>query len=336
MHVVLVVSLVVAGWTIAADAEVIQLDPNETGLVFVAGDNEVIQVQVSELRLDRIEIDGSDWAVVKVAEAQNSMHYGLPSLPYLAGEYLLGRSDAIALELVSVTTRDIALDNYGFAGVAPSKGHFDRGTDPATIPWVFEDKIYGGDARFPTDDVRIDQPFIAGPLRGQAFRVPVAFWRPDTNILMVVEEAAFRVVSLPEGANPRLGPDRPMTGLFDGLARQYALNYDTVRGRYIPFVETGRLLILADDDFVDEAQPLADWEALVGYPTLLVPVSAAGTTGAQIKSYIQSLYDAPDGLTWIILIGDAQQHMPMVRQQRPCVVAIAIVHDLSQYLLLIT
>ena len=71
-----------------------------------------------------------------------------------------------------------------------------------------------------------------------------------------------------------------MTGLFDQLARTRAINYGLTR--YTPFMETGRLLILAYDDFVDEAQPLADWETQVGYPTVLVPLSTAGSSSSAI------------------------------------------------------
>ena len=67
-----------------------------------------------------------------------------------------------------------------------------------------------------------------------------------------------------------------------------------------PATENPMLLILAYDDFVDEVQPLADWETLVGYPTLLVSLSTIGAspTAAQILTYIQGLYDAPEGLAW--------------------------------------
>ncbi|MCU0302901.1 MAG: C25 family cysteine peptidase [Thermoanaerobaculales bacterium] len=308
-HLVLasVVVLAVGSVAGAGAAEVIDLGPLSTGIELVVDGAEVLHVQVSEVRLDRIAIEGADWAVVQVPGGHNSMDRGLPSLPSLTGEYLLERTGAIRLELVDARVRELDLGSYGFSGVAPSKGHFDRGTDPATVPWVFDPKVYGGAASYPAETAVVDRPAIAGPLRAQALRLPTAHWRPDTNVLTVVEEAWFRVVRLTEGDNPRIGPDRPLTGLFDAVARLHAVNYDQARSRYVPFVETGRLLILAYDDFVDEAAPLADWESLVGYPTLLTPVSAAGTTGAQIKSYIQSLYDAPEGLSWIILVGDAQQ-----------------------------
>jgi len=307
MRLVLAGLVVLGGWTVVGAAEIISLAPTTTGLEFEAGGNPIIHLQVSEVRLDRIEIDGADWAVVQVPGGHNLMDRGLPSLPYLSGEYLLDRTGGVTLELVNSKLREIDLSSHGFAGVAPSKGHFDRTTDPDSVPWVFDDKIYQGSAGFPAEDVWVDRPYIAGPLRGSALRCPTAHWRPETNPLVVVEEAWFRVVTTTEAENPRRGPVRPLSGLFDGTAGLHAINYEAVRGRYIPFVETGSLLIIAADDFVDEVAPLAEWQTLVGYPTMVVPVSSAGSTAAQIKSYIQSIYDTSESLTWIVLVGDVQQ-----------------------------
>jgi hypothetical protein len=299
--------VVLGGWTVAGAEEVIPLAPPSTGLEIETGATPIVHLQVSEVRLDRVEIEGADWAVVRVPGGHNLMDRGLPSLPYLSGEYLLDRSGGVVLELVNARLREIALDSHGLAGVAPSKGHFDRTIDPDSVPWVFDDKIYRGVGRFPAENVRVDRPYIAGPLRGAALRIPAAYWRPETNTLVVVEEAWFRVTAVPEADNPRIGPDRPLSGLFDATARLHAINYETARGRYIPFVETGRLLIITADDFLDEIAPLAEWETLVGYPTVVAPISVTGTSNTAIKAYIQSAYDAPEGLTWIILVGDVQQ-----------------------------
>jgi len=305
--VVLGVVLVVCGWAAVGAAEVISLGPSTTGVATDVLEGEVLHLQVSEVRLDRIAIDGSEWAIVRAPGAANLMERGLPSLPFLGSEYLLDRTGGVELELVDVKLHEVDLGVRGFAGVAPSKGHFDRTVDPDSVPWVFDDKVYQGSARFPVEDARVDRPTIAGPLRAQTLRFPLAFWAPDSNTLLVVEEAWFRVVHQPEADNPRVGPDRPLSGLFDAVARLHAVNYDTGRGRYIPFVEAGRLVIVAYDDFVDEVAPFAEWQTLVGYPTDVVPVSTIGTTAAQIKAYLQSAYDSPEGLTWIILVGDSDQ-----------------------------
>ncbi|RLE17424.1 MAG: hypothetical protein DRJ65_22785, partial [Acidobacteria bacterium] len=294
----------------ASATEIIKLGPAETKVAMGQNDrgDSVIQVTVSEVRLHVIEIDGQRWAAPRVPKGSNLMERGLPSLPFLKTQYLLDRMDGIELRLVGVVTAEIDLGAQNFAGVAPSKGHFDRSTDPDSIPWTFDPEVYAGLKPFPAVDVWIDPPAIAGPWRAQAFRVPVASWNAETNMLTVIEEATFEILSIEDAPNPRIGPNRAPTALFGSMRN--AVNAASTRDSRS--AEAGRLLILAYDDFVDEVQPLADWETLVGYPTLLTPLSTvphggSTPTATEIMTYIQALYDAPEGLAWIILVGDYAQ-----------------------------
>ncbi len=308
--------VVLTGWVVSGHAgERVGLGPASTGLAWDGGGRggeETITVTVSEVLVDGIAIDGRTWAVVQIPEGHNLMRRGEPSLPFLATELLLGDDDRVELELVDATIREIDLGAMGFAGVAPSKGHFDRNVDPETVPWVFDEKLYGSEHPYPALLAREGDPFIAGPLRGQGVELQVVRWTPSTNVLTVLERATFRVVHEPDHVNPRTRKAPPMTGLFARLARERAVNGAEFLARYAPFVEVGRLLILAYDDFADEVEPLAEWEELVGYPTLLVhlsdvPHAASVPTATEIKSFIQGLYDENEGLTWIILVGDYQQ-----------------------------
>ncbi len=304
----MIIILAVAG----GEAQVVTLG-NDTGVAFAEIDGaEVIQVAVAEIRLQPVTIAGQQWAMVQVPTGHNLMRRGEPALPFLASEFLLGDDDRISLELVSVREHEIDLSSEGYAGVVPSKGHFDRSQNPANIPFEFDSKIYGSDQSYPGVRQWVDGPFISGPLRGQAMRIPVARWSSESNRLLVIKEATFRVIRSSDYENPRTRPQPALTGLFDQMAQLRAVNYAAERTRYTPLVETGRLLILTYDSFLANVQPLADWETKVGYPTLhtalsAVPHSGANPTASEIKAYIQGLYDSGEGLTWIILVGDYQQ-----------------------------
>lgn len=303
----LVVALVaMCGTVLTSASDIVDLGPQITAVEMGQNDrgDQVIQVTVSEVRLDAVEIDGQQWAVPRVPEGSNLMERSLPSLPFLESLYLLGRTDGIELRLTGVETTEIDLGALDFSGVAPSKGHFDRSIDPDSVPWTFDPDVYSGGKPFPSGVVWVDAPTIAGPWRSQSFRIPVATWDATTNILTVVEQATFAVIPVAEASNPRLGPDRAPTTLFGSMAGAVNASVRNTRS-----TDPGRLLILAYDDFIDEVQPLADWETLVGYPTLLTPLStvASTPTATQIMAYIQGLYDSPEGLASIILVGDYAQ-----------------------------
>lgn len=293
-----------------AYSQVIGLNParTEMSLDRDRDGGETLTVTLSEIDLDALTIEGESWAVVRVPTAALMMERGLPALPYLTSNYLLNDDNRIRLELISATPRVISLGDYGFRGVAPSKGHFNRDIDPETVSYVFEERVYDSDLSFPGQQVNLSTPFIAGPVRAQAFQLNLVSWQAQSNLLTVLEQVEFRIVKMKDHENPRVREARPMSSAFMGL-RDRAVNRDLSRDPYSPFVELGRLLILCHDSFLTEIQPLVDWETLVGYPTLLTPLSTVGATPSanDIQSYIQSLYDAPEGLAYIILVGDAAQ-----------------------------
>lgn len=303
-----VLLVLVAAVAVATDT--IDLGGAATGLALEHTDRggEILTVAVSEVYLETVEIDGASWAAVTVPGGHSTMERGVPSLPVLSRSYLLGASDGLHLELDSLTVSELDLTAYGYAGVAPSKGHFTRDIPYGDVPWVFDAKIYGGDAPIPaTLTALAGTPYIAGPLRGQTVSMPVAAWNPASNTLTVVTSASFLVTREPVAANPRTRPAPRLTAAFSAVAHE-ALNAEFELPAGDRTIAPGRLLILADDLLLAAAEPLAEWEALVGYPTLLVSESQAGVSSANdIKAYIQGLYDSPEGLAWIILVGDAPQ-----------------------------
>ncbi len=299
---------------------VIPLAPSRTSLELEnAGTRgEVIHLSVAEISLDEVEINGENWALPQVEAAQNSMEKGLPSIPMLHSSYLLGQDNGISLELKSVTTRRIDLSAEGFAGVVPSKGHFGRNIDPSTVPWVFDAAVYEEGKSYPTADSQLSSPFIAGAIRAQDIEIPLMRWNSADNSLVVIEDARFEIHQLDAAPNPRI--HAVAQGAPLSPAALHALNGTTRSGSSV-----GRLLILCYDDFLDEIQPLVDWEKLVGFPTVLtaltaVPHSGGSPTAAEIKNYIQGLYDAPEGLAWVILVGDSGQIPTLsgVNEGAPC------------------
>ena len=312
-----VVMVAMVGAAVVGSAQVVPVGDGLTGLRMDVAEGSVqrLVVTVGEVRLDGVEIDGLRWAVVQAPGASNTMERCLPSLPELATEVLLGDGDRIRLELESVREKAVDLTALGYAGVAPSKGHFTRDVDPETVPWCFDSKVYDEQRAWPGLEAAVDEPFIAGPLRGQGVRAPAARFEPATNRLLVVEEATYRVVRSSDVTNPRRRVAPP-----PNLALSYAAAERAVNGRAVVdgrLVEAGRAAFVVYDAFLDEVAPLVQWSELVGHPVVVAPLSSiphagASPTAAEVKTFLQGLYDQPAGLTWIVLVGDHEQ-IPTLR-----------------------
>ena len=67
---------------------------------------------------------------------------------------------------------------------------------------------------------------------------------------------------------------------------------------YTPLEETGRLLIIYPTAFTSNITPFYDWKVERGLTTLLAEYpTQTGSGAAAIKTYIQNLYNSPEGLT---------------------------------------
>ncbi|PIE90414.1 MAG: hypothetical protein CR997_06390 [Acidobacteria bacterium] len=288
--------------------------------------HETIEVTLDKLNLSGIRVQNQNYAFPSIDNASYLTNKGEPALPFLPFDLLLGDSDQVELKLLSLTKREIALTPLGYAGVIPSKGHFNRNIDPNDVPWLFEPKIYEEGTIYPDRHVFQGTPYIAGPLRGQNFHIPVVKWNIEENTLIVVERATFEIVRKEDRVNPRAnGKEKRLTGLFSEMMNRKYLNTLRTPPEYDTLVESGRVLFLVYDEFIEEVQPLIDWEEQVGYPvstTLLSEVPHAGTSPAEneIFDYVQAEYNSPEGLTWLILVGDYQEigNLPGQFESAPC------------------
>ena len=67
------------------------------------------------------------------------------------------------------------------------------------------------------------------------------------------------------------------------------------------------MLIICYDAFIDAMNDFVTWKKTRGVNTTIVGTSTAGNTYTDIKNYIQSQYAINNNLTYVLLVGDAEQ-----------------------------
>ncbi|TFG00358.1 MAG: hypothetical protein EU541_02460 [Promethearchaeota archaeon] len=75
------------------------------------------------------------------------------------------------------------------------------------------------------------------------------------------------------------------------------------------------LIIVPNENYVDEVQPLADWKNQKGVKTIILSnyTDYNGTDGPEkIRNMIKSYYES-DGIRWVLLAGDAQSDLLPIR-----------------------
>ena len=94
---------------------------------------------------------------------------------------------------------------------------------------------------------------------------------------------------------------------FDALYSNHFINYNEGVNKYTAVEETGELLIICHDAFMDAMQPFVNWKKQIGRPVTMVGTSVTGFTSDAVKSYIQSQYNSNPNISHILLVGDNAQ-----------------------------
>lgn len=304
---ILVFSLVTFSWVYAGGQWVsLGSGPEErvkVSLLEFSQERTVVEFRMGGYWLDWVEIEGVAHAVIGLPGRTTLMEKGLPDLPKVRERLIVPDDASMAVRVleaqeVEVKTRPIA----------PSKGHLPRTVDPATVPYEFSD-FYQSDAWYPATNVELSDPFILRDFRGVSFQINPVQYNPALGRLRLYRRLVVEVYSAGPG---RLNLKRRTKGLdrmdadFESLYRRLFLNFSAAK--YAPILEQGRMLIVCYNGFVDDIQSLYQWKLQKGIPTkLALYPDSTGSGSSNVKAYIQDEYDSPDGLTYVLLVGDEGQ-----------------------------
>ncbi len=291
--------------SLAGAAQQIDLRPGDDAysLQLIQSDlqRSVLRLELNHFALEDLRIDGADYSGITLRSRSLHHERGLPALPRIR-ESLLIPDDAS----MSVRVTEIQYREFKDIDVAPSKGTISRNTDPALISHVFDD-FYRENAWFPAANAGLDSPYILRDTRGQVLELNPFQYNPATSTLRVATAMTVEVTATGPGRVNVLDR-RPAKRLaeFESIYQRHYLNYGSAGDRYESIGEVGPMLVITYDAFRSAVEPFVAWKNQMGIPTTLVDVSAVGSTGAQIKSYIQNLYDS-ESLCFVVLVGDAAQ-----------------------------
>ena len=243
---------------------------------------------------------GTAWEL-NVDGAAKRLEKGKPSLPLFASSVIIPGNSNMKIEVVNSSFVD-----YKDVLIAPSKGNFDRTIDPASLPYKFGPQ-YNRNEFFPKNTSSLRQPYIIRDFRGQTVLINPFSYNPVTKTLRVYYDIT---VQLTENGISNINttadvsPEKTDVS-FKNLYKRHFLNYQVSANRYEPVDEHGKMLIIAYGDFLDGMGDYIDWRTKTGTEVEMVDVATIGDAAA-IKTYIANYYN-DNGLTFVLLVGDAQQ-----------------------------
>ena len=241
--------------------------------------------------------------VISLPKAVSTSEAGEPDLPMIAIPTIIGDWQNYNIQVIDSRYADFTIE------VAPSKGFFSRQIDPKDVPYSYGE-AYSSDAFFPAEQVGLYEPYILRDFRGQNMVIHPFAYNPVSKTLRVYYD--LTVVMEADGTQGKNTMTRSKNTLridpeFKAIYEGRFINAKESMGRYTPVNETGRLLIICHDAFMNAMEPFVNWKKQIGIPTTMVGTSVSGATSDVLKTFIQQQYDNDNSISHILLVGDNTQ-----------------------------
>ncbi len=269
---------------------VVASDPNGVTLKF----------RLNQYQFKKVSTNRGEAKQIMAPQSYPLMKSGTPDVLKMTAAIILPNTGNIATSVVSEKHTDISS-----ILLVPSKGNLHRNINPATIDYTFGN-AYQQDEFFPKALTKSNTPYIARSIRGCSVDANMIQYNPISKVLRIYSEMLVRVSFTKDQGINELANPKPIDADFSAIYRQNYLNYNPAK--YTALSETGELLIICYDNFMSAMQPFVNHKQSMGIPTTMVASSSAGTTAAQIKTYISSYYNNPShNLKYVLLVGDHAQ-----------------------------
>ena len=301
------VLVLMAGFSSFANAEWISFD----GQGITNPDVQVTQQSENLTRLDitlsgvdtrTVAIEGTDYSQVRIPGHWFTLDQGAPELPFITSSLIIPNAGTPAVRVIESTWRDISTN-----AAVPSKGDLLRTVDPATVPYTFG-PAYTSGGIFPAKEAQLADPYIMRDYRGVSLRIHAVRWDADRGVMMALESMTLEVETTGTGGiNEKQA--RMQDGIDSAFATLYSLGFDNYEdvSKYNMVSVDGRMLVVCNDAFMSVIQPFVDWKRSSGLDVELISTGSVGGTTAGIQAAIDTRYEEPAGLTYVILVGDQAQ-----------------------------
>ena len=284
---------------LTAEQIVVSQYPDDIRLTNSNPNNMELEFTLGSFYREPVTINGDSWYHLFLKKEGLTLEAGMPQVPVLARSLIIPALAKMHLNITNSEYVELTLP------VAPSKGNLTRDIDPATIPYTFADFYQSGES-YPAEIAYLTEPFILRDYRGITVRFQPFIYYPATQTLRVYTKLNISVYAQgTDLTNALLNPKTSYSRYFESTYQNMFLNFSAAK--YPSLDEEGRILVIKHNMFDATIQPWVDWKRQLGFTVDVVDVTQAGSTAANIKTYIQNQYDLNNGLMFVQLVGDAPQ-----------------------------
>ena len=266
----------------------------------------ILELELPGFFLEPVTVTGRRASRISVPGLIKLRSLGLPELPVLSRSLAMPGGESIRVRILDHVVKELAVDP-----VEPSKGHLDRSRDPATVPAVFSG-FYAGGETWPAEPTVLGRPFILRDQRGVNIRLQPLRYDAAAGRLLISKRLVLEITTDGTAGLNKTAPraSAEFAFIYDRLFSNY--DEPSLLEKYQSLPTRGRMLIVTDPAFVEDLEPFIEWKQRLGIEVEMRTTAQTGDTAEAISQAMQAMYDAPEGLTWAILVGDKAQIPPHI------------------------
>ncbi len=297
---------VLSGFTSEIIAQSATSHKKKTNIQLISSSNAetVIALETGVFTLSYHQFTGEQAVSLKMEGAVPVLKAGAPEVLSISKSVIIPDLAKMKIKVVSSSYTD-----YQNVDLVPSKGNLLRNIDPSTIPYS-KGPEYLQNKFFPEKIAILQTPYILRDYRAQTITFYPFQYNPVTKVLRVYSNMRVKI-SQGQGAGInqfiRSQSAAKIDEDFQKIYERQFINYSSAK--YTALSESGPMLIIVHQPYMAAMQPFVAWKNRIGRPTEMISVQSIGNNSDSIKAFISNYY-INHGLTYVLLVGDAQYVTP--------------------------
>ncbi len=280
------------------NTEQLSLKPNGFILRESISAFDMINKETKDGTYHRIELNG----LSKTFDA------GKPDLPVMNRLIEVPLNADAKIKVLNYEEEIVDLKNYGIERqIIPAQPSLSKSDDPEKVKFHKDKEIYSRNQFFKKEMVRIEDRGYLRDKHLAYIEISPFSYNPVSNTLKVITNIEIEVNYVQKNSPKLTNVSKLQSPYFKDIV------YNTINKSE----ESKELInapvkyvIVSDRMFEETLQPFIEWKTMKGYHVIEAYTDIIGTSKADIKNYLQDLYDNPsDGVspTFVLLVGDVDQ-----------------------------
>ena len=305
-----IINICLCGYNIATN------ETSKYTLIQKNKDELLVEVAISEINLEEILINNTEFNSISLPNSYPSTKYGAPNLPYLNKLIEIPHESNIKINIIEVDIEEYNLNNYNINKILPVQPHVSKSDKNPIKDLYINNDIYLKNEFYKQELIKIEtKGFLREVQIGNIMISPIEY-HPIENKILVYKNIKFEIIF--ENSNHELTNNKQQSTFSPYFQQVFSSTLDNynvpplTRSRNNDFIDNEiTYLIISDQIFEDSLEPFIDWKTEKGYNVIVAYTNEIGSSSNAIKNYISNQYNNPPNNnappSFVLLVGDTQQ-----------------------------